>query len=162
MSTTTSMVPRVVTDAIVDKLTGISTQYYLETGNVRDLNVMRIRAQLQWDALLAVAQGQPIDPRWAGIDFDKVNAELRDYRDQITLLRSYIDQMQPVQANAQGYVDGSTPIPDAALVHQVAQSLINLADQAGQVVTIERTPRKPLAMGHADYLVSVRPARGKS
>jgi hypothetical protein len=101
-----------------------------------------------------------IDHRWAGIDFDKVNAELRDYRDQITLLRSYIDQTQPVQANAQGYVDGSAPIPDAALVHQVAHSLINLADQAGQVVTIERTPRKPLAMGHADYLVSVRPKRG--
>jgi hypothetical protein len=103
-----------------------------------------------------------IDARWAGIDFDKVNAELRDYRDQITLLRSYIDQTQPVQANAQGYVDGSAPIPDAALVHQEAHSLINLADQAGQVVTIERTPRKPLAMGHADYLVSVRPARVKA
>ena len=105
-----------------------------------------------------------IDPRWAGIDFDKVNAELRDYRDQITLLRSFIDQTQPIHANAQGYVEGTAAgyddtrvKPDAALVHQVAQSLINLADQAGQVVTIERTPRKPLAMGSTDYLVSVWP-----
>jgi len=30
-----------------------------------------------------------IDPRWAGIDYDKVNAELRDYRDQVERLRTY-------------------------------------------------------------------------
>lgn len=58
---------------------------------------------------------------------------------------------------------GDEPVtkPDAALVHQVAQGLIFIADEAGMVVTVERTPRQPLAMGHADYVVEVRPARGK-
>lgn len=52
--------------------------------------------------------------------------------------------------------------PDADLVHQVAKGLIFIAEEAGQVITIERTPRRPLAMGNADYLVSVRPKRERT
>ena len=47
--------------------------------------------------------------------------------------------------------------PDAALVHQIAQGLIYIADEADQVVTVERISRKPLAMGNVDYQVSVWP-----
>lgn len=45
-----------------------------------------------------------IDPRWADIDFDKVNAELRDLRAQVGRLQAHIDRTQPVVANADGYV----------------------------------------------------------
>lgn len=45
-----------------------------------------------------------IHPRWANIDFDKVNADMRDMRAQIQLLQAHIDRTQPIQANADGYV----------------------------------------------------------
>ena len=45
-----------------------------------------------------------IDPRWADIDFDKVNAELRDLRAQGGRLQAHIDRTQPVVAGADGYV----------------------------------------------------------
>lgn len=46
------------------------------------------------------------------------------------------------------------------LVHEAAQRLIELANLAGLVVTIERQPLQPLAMGHAEYVIETRPARG--
>jgi hypothetical protein len=49
-----------------------------------------------------------IDPRWADIDFDKVNAELRDLRAQVGRLQAHIDRTQPVAANAEGYVEAPT------------------------------------------------------
>jgi hypothetical protein len=45
-----------------------------------------------------------IDERWADIDFDKLNAEMRDLRDQVGRLQAHIDRTQPVQAGADGYV----------------------------------------------------------
>lgn len=53
----------------------------------------------------APAMHPDTDPRWAGIDFDLVNAELRDYRSQIEHLRAQIGSLAPVVANADGYVD---------------------------------------------------------
>ena len=40
-----------------------------------------------------------------------------------------------------------------------AKSLIAEADALGQVITIERVPLQPFAMGHADYLVTIREKR---
>jgi hypothetical protein len=45
-----------------------------------------------------------IDPRWADRDFDKVNAEMRDLRDQVGRLQAHIDSTQPIRADEQGYV----------------------------------------------------------
>lgn len=59
------------------------------------------------DAALAAANAvlpTNIDPRWADIDFDKVNAELRDLRAQVGRLQDFINRFQPVQAGADGYV----------------------------------------------------------
>lgn len=40
-----------------------------------------------------------------------------------------------------------------------AQQLVEFAERAGLVLTIERRPLQPLAMGHAETVVDVRPAR---
>ena len=40
-----------------------------------------------------------------------------------------------------------------------ARDLINFARRNGLVITITLDPRKPLAMGHYDMVVGVRPAR---
>lgn len=128
MKTVTAIVPRVVTDAMVDKLTGISTQYYLQTGNVRDLNVIRTRAQQQWESLLAVSQTESIDARWADIDFDKVNADMRDMQAQIERLQAHIERSQPIEANAQGYVETTEPAPNmwkAAVLNQLAMHALD-------------------------------------
>lgn len=47
-----------------------------------------------------------------------------------------------------------------AMVHDAAQRLVELANLAGLVVTIERRPQQPLAMGHAEYVIETRPSRG--
>lgn len=39
--------------------------------------------------------------------------------------------------------------------------LIAAAERAGLVVTLERRPLQPLAMGHAEYVFETRPVRGK-
>lgn len=41
-----------------------------------------------------------------------------------------------------------------------AEDLINLADAAGYVVTIEQKPAMPLAMGNYETVTNIRPARG--
>lgn len=46
------------------------------------------------------------------------------------------------------------------MVQATAQRLTELANLAGLVVTIERRPLLPLAMGHAAYVIETRPARG--
>ena len=109
---TSVIVSREVTDEIVGRLTGISPSYYRLTGNIRDLNIITANAQKKWDALLAIAKSQTIDPRWADIDFDKVNAELRDLRAQVGRLQAHIDRTQPVMAGADGYVqpDAQEPV----------------------------------------------------
>ncbi len=101
---TSVIVSREVTDQIVGRLTGISPSYYRLNGNIRDLNIITANAQKKWDALLEIAKSQTIDPRWADIDFDKVNAELRDLRAQVGRLQAHIDRTQPVVAGADGYV----------------------------------------------------------
>lgn len=53
-------------------------------------------------------------------------------------------------------------ITDGDRIHRSAKQLIDQADSLGKVVTIERTPLYPLAMGHAEYLVSVREKRVRS
>lgn len=47
-------------------------------------------------------------------------------------------------------------------VQMAAFELLRVAEQAGQVVTIEQVPLQPLAMGHYETVVHVRPARGKA
>lgn len=44
----------------------------------------------------------------------------------------------------------------------LAERLVELATDAGVVVTIEQISLKPLAMGNYKTVVSVRPARGES
>ena len=40
-----------------------------------------------------------------------------------------------------------------------ASALVELARDLGIVLTIETKPRQPLAMGHYDMVIAVRPAR---
>lgn len=47
-------------------------------------------------------------------------------------------------------------------VLQIAKRLLEAAADSGQVVTIEQRPLQPLAMGHFETVVSVRPARPKA
>lgn len=55
---------------------------------------------------------------------------------------------------------GLEPWQTQEAIQAAAEQLVKRATQAGLVVTIERTPLKPLAMGHATSVVDVRPARG--
>lgn len=54
---------------------------------------------------------------------------------------------------------GMEPWESLNAVLAAAEQLVNRAAKAGWVITIERTPLKPLAMGHAVSVVDVRPAR---
>ena len=55
----------------------------------------------------------------------------------------------------------SSAKPDPAdLVIQAAQRLLEVANLAGLIVTIERRPLLPLAMGHNEYVIETRPMRG--
>lgn len=54
---------------------------------------------------------------------------------------------------------GMEPWKNLNAVLAAAKQLVERATQAGWVVTIERTPLKPLAMGHAISVVDVRPVR---
>lgn len=49
---------------------------------------------------------------------------------------------------------------DKMLVLASALDLTEMAHKAGVVVTVERIPLTPLAMGHAAYVISTRPLRG--
>ena len=51
----------------------------------------------------------------------------------------------------------ATPTPES--VHEMAQQLVQHAQRAGLVVTIERRSLKPLAMGHQEYVIETRPVR---
>ena len=53
----------------------------------------------------------------------------------------------------------SQSIPTADSVHDMAEQLVQHAQRAGLIVTIERRPLKPLAMGHEEYVIETRPAR---
>lgn len=53
-------------------------------------------------------------------------------------------------------------LEDAAGVQRAAEALIAEAARLGLVVTIEQRPLQPLAMGHYETVVSVRPAKGKA
>ena len=72
---------------------------------VRDGKARACPQYLKQEARKAqVTKQLAIDPRWADIDFDKVNAELRDLRAQVGRLQAHIDRTQPVVTNAEGYV----------------------------------------------------------
>jgi hypothetical protein len=49
-----------------------------------------------------------------------------------------------------------------AEVHQMAGFLVQLAAECGLVLNIEQRPLQPLAMGHYETVVSVRPARSRA
>lgn len=53
-------------------------------------------------------------------------------------------------------------LEDAEGVHRAAAALIAEAQRLGLVLTIEQRPLKPLAMGHHETVVTVRPAREKN
>lgn len=46
-------------------------------------------------------------------------------------------------------------------VERAAQRLVQEAERLGIVLTVEQVPLQPLAMGHHQTVVSVRPARMK-
>ena len=48
-----------------------------------------------------------------------------------------------------------------ANVEVAARALVAEADRQGVVLTVEQRPLWPLAMGHEETVVSVRPARAK-
>lgn len=50
--------------------------------------------------------------------------------------------------------------PDKAAVMNLAHHLTQVAAQAGLIVTIERLPLKPLAMGNCCYEIATYPMRG--
>lgn len=53
------------------------------------------------------------------------------------------------------------PAPKPTLLEQTKE-LLRQSHAAGKVITIERTPLKPLAMGHATYEINIRELRGKA
>lgn len=54
------------------------------------------------------------------------------------------------------------PTPTAAQLQAMAEELVQLAAQAGLVLTVEQVNQHPPAMGHYVTVVSVRPARERS
>lgn len=48
---------------------------------------------------------------------------------------------------------------DTEVIRREAEGLIANAQRLGLIVTIEQRPLRPLAMGHYETVVSVRPAR---
>lgn len=46
------------------------------------------------------------------------------------------------------------------MIERDAQRLVLTAERLGLVLTVEQRPLQPLAMGHYENVVSVRPARG--
>lgn len=48
---------------------------------------------------------------------------------------------------------------EAMSVSQAARTLVRIAAARGLVLTIERVPLQPLAMGHATNRITVRPSR---
>lgn len=77
------------------------------------------------DAALAAANAvntSTIDPRWADIDFDRTDAEMRDMRAQIERLQAHIDRTQPISTNSEGYVE-STKNADAKTLLESAAAL---------------------------------------
>ena len=47
-------------------------------------------------------------------------------------------------------------------VEKAAQRLVQEAERLGVVLTIEQVPLKPLAMGHYETVVGVRPERNRA
>lgn len=47
-------------------------------------------------------------------------------------------------------------------VEKAAQRLVQEAERLGVVLTVEQVPLQPLAMGHYETIVGVRPAREKA
>lgn len=54
------------------------------------------------------------------------------------------------------------PTPTAAQLQAMAEELVQLAAQAGLVLTVEQVNQHPPAMGNYVTVVSVRPARTPS
>lgn len=54
------------------------------------------------------------------------------------------------------------PTPNAAQLQAMAEELVQLAQTAGLVLTVEQVNQQPPAMGHYVTVVSVRPARERS
>jgi hypothetical protein len=67
---------------------------------------------------------------------------------------------QPDHFAGAGEIIDSDARADTEL-HKLAKHLIRRANELGRVVTIERRPLKPLAMGNAAYSIALRPVRGK-
>ena len=66
--------------------------------------------------------------------------------------------IQITQAEHDGLVAGSMRGADVAAA---ARNLVAEDARQGVVLTIEQEPLQPLAMGHYETIVSVRPARAK-
>lgn len=52
--------------------------------------------------------------------------------------------------------------PTPAQLQRLAKALVQLAEAAGLVLTVEQVSQQPPRMGNYKTVVSVRPARGKS
>lgn len=53
-----------------------------------------------------------------------------------------------------------SPEASAEYIHQLGESLADMADKLGVSLTVTRVPLQPLAMGHARHAVEAWPARG--
>lgn len=86
--------------------------------------------------------------------------EFDDWRHALPLGRNLLYTRPMPQAERSAEREPLTEAQKDDRVRHEAQRLIELATQAGLVVTIERRPRLPLAIGHAEYVVDTRPVRG--
>lgn len=92
------------------------------------------------------------------IDADKpLGNRLQEVDARIALVTGAEQPRTPYKEPARYTGEGLTM--EQILTNQ-AEDLINLADAAGFVVTIEQKPSMPLAMGNYETVASVRPARG--
>jgi hypothetical protein len=100
-------------------------------------------------------EGQNAAPMRSFDDYaDRTARKLLADRPADVLLQNEIRQ---AIATAMGYVAGGNgPIGVEGMAHHLVQR----AEDQGLVLTIEQRPLKPLAMGHHETAISVRPARG--
>lgn len=92
------------------------------------------------------------------VDADKpLGNRLQEVDARIALVTGAEQPRTPYKEPARYTGEGLTM--EQILTNQ-AEDLINLADAAGFVVTIEQKPSMPLAMGNYETVANVRPARG--
>lgn len=66
----------------------------------------------------------------------------------------------PARSQEPGYSLRDGPVRTfEEIITEHAERLTQMAGVVGLIITIERKPLQPLAMGHAEYVIETRPAR---